>query len=82
MAETTEPTIEETEELKARMMEFYQSELPLLRLQEEFERLNANIEESRLRGILAMQKMAQFEMMQKQAQEKADSESKKNKNKK
>lgn len=47
----TEPTPEQIEEFKKKRMAYYKAELPLLRQQEEFERLVANIEESRTRAM-------------------------------
>ena len=59
--ETKQPTSEDLKEMRKRMHDFYKEELPTLRLQEEYERLQASIEESRLRRTMAIGKLAYIE---------------------
>jgi len=50
---------EEVAEMRAQMLEYYNTEIPFLKLQLEFEDLGAQIEESKARKYVAMAQAAQ-----------------------
>lgn len=55
-----ELTAEELKEMKAKMFIYYEGEIPLLKQQAEYEKLLAEIEESRLKRISFNMKIAQM----------------------
>lgn len=72
-AENPQPmSPEEISQMRERMNQYYDEELPMLRKQEEFERLQADIEEHKVRRMTMMirsaQLYAQAEMAEQEAQ--------------
>lgn len=51
-------TVEEMKEMRNKMTAFYQEELPYLRLQEEYEKLQADIEDHKVRRLVAINRQA------------------------
>lgn len=64
-------TQEELKQIRINTTNFYKQELPLLRLEAEFEKLQADIEEHKYRRILSMQKAASVHIQAAQAQQEA-----------
>lgn len=60
----TPPTPEEVAEMKAKMIEFYKSEMAILAPREEYERTIADIEEHRLRRFQCVMKRIQLQSQQ------------------
>jgi len=58
--EETVLTSEEIEKRKKDLMEYYEEQLPLLRLQHESEKLQSDIEEFRLRAFAASVRLSQL----------------------
>lgn len=55
-----EPTPEELAEYREKMNKFYEEQLPLLRLQKEYETLLADIEEAKTRRVTMVIRQAQM----------------------
>jgi len=58
--EVNQPELTESEiaEMKKRTLAFYKDRIAFMKIQFEFERLSADIEEAKLRGLMATLKMA------------------------
>ena len=67
-----EYTSEELKQMRSQMKEFYETELPFLRLQEEYERLIASIEESKVKAHIARAQLGNIYLQQQQAAENAE----------
>lgn len=68
------PTPEQIEERRQLGITFYTSQLELLRLEAEYERLIAEIEESKVRTIKATHSLISFQMQQEEFRKKAQQE--------
>lgn len=54
------PTPEEVKAYKEKMMAFYNEELPLLRLKAEYEKLNSELAQDRMKELMANAKIVEY----------------------
>lgn len=77
--EAAEPTEAEVAAYQRQITSFYKKEIPLLKLQEQYERLTADIEEHKLRALMSMHKVASFHAQMQAAEAEAEAAKKTNK---
>ncbi len=74
-------TEEDMKIMRDKMIAFYEAELPFLKLQEEYERLQADVEDHKLRRLVCIQKQAyiyaQSDLAEEEARRKDDAKSSK-----
>ncbi len=63
---TDKPTDEETKNMLDKMEKFYDEQLPFLRKKHEFDTMNAEIDEARIRSLAAKDQFARFMLQQKE----------------
>jgi hypothetical protein len=71
-----ELTQEQIAELKRNTLAFYKDRIAFMKVQLEFEKLSADIEEAKLRGLIATLKMAQITAPPQEEEEEEESQEK------